>query len=132
MSEITNRPLELLDIPMLQRALDQDPYEHGETSDYTRDGTYSVVYEDDDGPIGVLRYTKTLRLFCTWCKNDDSRKNAAVTIQAIKDSVEKARSSGFTEIVFNTESPKLAKFCQEVLGFEESQGQYVKQIGKEN
>ena len=125
---ITHRPLELLDLPMLQRALDQDEYEHCEVKDYTRDGAYSEVYEDDEGPIGVLRCTKTLRLVCTWCKNDDSRRNAAVTIEAIRVAVENAKTSGYTDIIFNTESPKLARFCTEVLGFEESQGQYVKQI----
>lgn len=124
---ITSRPLELLDLPMLQRALDQDSYEHASVPDYTRDGAFTKVYEDEEGPIGILRYTKTLRLVTVWCKNDDRVRNASSVIQAIEDSVALAKTHGYTEIVFNTESPTLARFCTR-LGFQESKGQYVKQI----
>src|ERR1019366_3987997 len=57
---ITNRPLEEKDIPMLEKALDQDTFEHCEAKNYTMDHARSVVYEDEKGPVGVLRYTKTL------------------------------------------------------------------------
>lgn len=87
----------------------------------------SFVYLDEQSPIGVLRYTKTLRLVCTWCDNDDSVRNAASTTQAISDSVALAEASGFTEIIFQTNSSKLATFCSK-LGFEGSQGEYVKYV----
>lgn len=125
---ITNRPLEFLDLPLLQRALDQDTFEHASTADYTQDGAYSEVYEDEVGPIGVLRYTKTLRLMTVWVDNNDKERNAASVIQAISDAVVKAKASGFSEIVFNTQSPTLAAFCTHKLGFQESNGEYIKQI----
>jgi hypothetical protein len=127
-SEITSRPLEVMDLPMLQRALDQDKFEHFEAADYTRDSAFSKVYQDEQGPIGVLRYTKTLRLVTVWCDNSDSRRNAASIIQAIKDSVELAKANGYTEIIFKTQSHKLANFCVENLGFVESQGEYIKEV----
>lgn len=110
---------------MLQRALDQDEYEHLETKHYTMDGAYSEVYEDENGPIGVLRYTKTLRLVTAWCDNNDKKRNAASTARAISDAVGKAKANGFTEIIFHTESPTLAEFCVYKLGFSESKGEYV-------
>lgn len=128
MGEITSRPLELLDLDMLQRALDQDNYEHAEVKNYTMDKAASYVYEDEKGPIGVLRYTKTLRLVTVWCDNKDRVRNAASIIKAISDAVAKAKASGFTDIIFNTQSPLLAKFCCERLGFEENKGEYIKYV----
>lgn len=125
---VTSRPLEAADLDMLQKALDHDEYEHAGTADYTQNGAYSEVYEDEQGPIGVLRYTKTLRLVTVWCDNHDRVRNAASTIQAITDAVSKAKASGFTDIIFNTQSPTLAKFCVNQLGFEESKGEYVRYV----
>lgn len=125
---ITHRPLVASDLPTLQKALDQDEYEHLETKNYTRDGAFSEVYEDDSGPIGVLRYTKTLRLVTVWVDNDDKRRNAASVVQAIADAVQRARENGFSEIIFQTESPTLAQFCTKHLGFTESKGEYVLQV----
>jgi hypothetical protein len=119
--------LEILDVPFLQRALDQDTFEHATAKQYTMDGAYSEVYEDEQGPIAILRYTKTLRLVGVWCDNMDFRRNALATIKAIEDATAKAKASGFTDIIFTTESPTLAKFCKK-LGFVESHGQYVKQV----
>jgi hypothetical protein len=128
MGEITSRPLEQEDLGMLKRALDQDTYEHADAAQYTQDGAYSEVYEDEQGPIGVLRYTKTLRLLTVWCDNKDRVRNAASITQAITDAVAKAKASGFTDIIFNTQSPTLAKFCIDKLGFDESKGEYVKYV----
>ena len=125
---ITSRPLESKDLPMLQKALDRDEFEHAEVPSYTQNGAYSEVYEDEDGPIAVLRYTKTLRLVGVWCDNHAGLKNARATIQAISDAVAKAKASGFTDIIFNTESPTLAKFCVSKLGFKESKGEYVRYV----
>ena|ERR1035437_8991057 len=128
MGEITSRPLEQADLDMLQRALDHDEFEHADVSAYTKNTAYSEVYEDEVGPIGVLRYTKTLRLMTVWCDNKDRVRNAASVIKAINDAVAKAKASGFTDIIFNTQSPTLAKFCITKLGFEESKGEYVKYV----
>jgi hypothetical protein len=117
---ITNRPLEEKDIPMLEKALDQDTFEHCEAKNYTMDHAYSVVYEDEKGPVGVLRYTKTLRLVCVWCDNDDKRRNATGAVQAIIDAVQQAKANGFTDVVCETESESLKKFYVEKLGFKEA------------
>lgn len=126
---ITHRPLEGKDVPMLQTALDRNEFHPGQKPEwYTGSNMYSVVYEDEQGPIGVLRYTKTLRLCTVWCDNADHTRNGASIIQAIKDSVEMAEQSGYTEILFKTNSKLLAAFCVGKLGFEESQGEYRKEV----
>ncbi len=127
---ITNRPLESKDIPMLKQALDQDTFEHCQSGEYTMDHAYSVVYEDEKGPIGVLRYTKTLRLVCVWCDNADKRRNAASAIQAVKDAVEQAKANGYTDIVCQTDSESLKKFYITQLGFKEAGRTLVLYTGK--
>jgi hypothetical protein len=129
---MTSRPLQVADLPMLQRALDQDEYEHLEVPDFTMDSAYSVVYEDEIGTIGILRYTKEpenrLRLVTVWCDNTDKKRNADSVIQAIADTVRLAKQSLYKEIVFCTQSPSLARFCLDRLGFEKDKDEYVLHI----
>jgi hypothetical protein len=128
---MTSRPLSNADLPMLQRALDQDEFEHLSVKNYTMDSAYSVVYEDDAGPIGVLRYTKEgdrLRLVTVWCDNHDRVRNGASVTQAISDTVTLAKANGFKAIVFATQSPTLAGFCQKHLGFEKDKDEYVRYV----
>ena len=113
---MTSRPLGVSDLPMLQRALDQDEYEHLGTKNFTMDNSFSEVYEDEKGPIGVLRCTKTIRMVCVWCDNDARNRNAASVVQAVSEVVRRARAAGFTDIIFETESPNLKRFC-EIMGF---------------
>lgn len=126
---ITSRPLAKEDIPMLQQAIDDNTFHQDQKVEYyIGPDMFTKVYEDEAGPIGVLRYTKTLRLCTVWCNNRDRVRNGTATIKAIEDSVEMAKQSGYTEIIFKTNSPMLAKFCTTKLGFEESQGEYRKEI----
>jgi len=126
---MNSRPLTVADLPMLQRALDQDQFEHLETKNFTMDSAYSIVYEDEQGPIGILRYTKEsycrLRLVTVWCNNQDRKRNAASVIQAIADTVRKCKTNGYKEIVFCTQSPSLARFCMDRLGFVAEKDEYV-------
>ncbi len=129
---MTSRPLGVADLPMLQRALDQDEYEHLEVPNFTMDSAYSVVYEDERGPIGILRYTRDqddrLRLVTVWCDNADSHRNGKSIVVAIADTVRLAKTGGYKEIVFFTENPSLARFCIDRLGFEKDKGDYVLHI----
>jgi len=127
MSKIISRPLEPNDFDMLKRSLDADEYEHASPDQYAQKGSSSEVYEDDAGPICILRYTKTLRIVAVWCNNSDKLRNAKSAFKAFADTVSKAKANGYSDIIFNTESPTLAKFCVK-LGFEKSDGQYVKYV----
>ena len=121
------RPLAPSDFKMLQAALDQDTFVHDTPMDYVKSGVESEVYEDEHGPVMVLRYSKTLRLVAVWYDNTDPR-NVFASIRAMKTAVKKAKASGFTEVIFTTESPLLAKFCVEKLGFEQKRNEYVKYV----
>ena len=127
---VTSLPLEEKDIPRLKAALDQDTYEHCQPGEYLMQGAYSVVYEDEQGPIGVLRYTKTLRLVAVWCNNADKRRNAASAVQAVKDAVEQAKANGYTDIVCQTDSESLKRFYVTQLGFKEAGRTLVLYTGK--
>ena len=117
---ISNRPLEENDLPTLQKALDNNEFHPGQTvSDYVGVGKHTIVYEDEQGPVGYLRYTKTLRLVVTWTDNKDEKRNAESIIAAVNDSVKLAKGNGFTEIIFESESPKVIAFCK-LLGFQRS------------
>lgn len=122
------RHLEENDLPMLQKALDRDEFPHGTVKDYTQERAFSEVYEDEQGPVGVICYNKILHFFAVLCDNKTKRRNAAVIIQALNDAVEKARSNGYTEVRFQTASPPLAEFCVKNLGFVASHGEYVRYV----
>ena len=129
---MTSRPLAASDFQMLRDALDQDKYDHDSPLDYAEDGTESVVYEDGHGPIAVFRYSKeltTLRISAVWCDNADRMRNAKVAIKFFNDTLAKATVHGFKELIFNTESPSLAAFCTERLGFEKRGSEYVRNVG---
>jgi hypothetical protein len=94
------------------------------------DHAYSVVYEDEQGPIGVLRYTKTLRLVCVWCDNYDKQRNAAGAVQAVKDAIDQAKANGFVDVICETESESLKRFYVNHLGFKEAGKTLVLHVGE--
>ena len=125
---MTSRPLNSSDIPMLEQALVADEFPHSSSRYYMEDKSYSEVYENDNGPVGVLRYSKALRLVAVFRDNSPSVQNAKTVIKMITDAVKRAKDSGFSEIIFNTQSPALAKFCVDKLNFVESKGEYVRAV----
>jgi hypothetical protein len=119
---ITSRPITPEDIEILQKALDQNDFHPDQKTEYYTNVGVTDVYENEQGPIGFLRYTKALRLCTVWTSNADRERNAASIIQAIFDAVQKARANGYSEIIFETTSPKLSQFCADRLGFEKATG----------
>lgn len=130
---ITKRPLIDADLLALQKSLDESKFHSGLKANlFSGPHTESFVYEDEQGPIGVLRYSKTLRLCTSWFNEKDRVRNGASIFQAIKDSVELAKKNGFTDIIFDTESLLLEKFCIDKLGFEKAVGNtLVLYVGRE-
>jgi hypothetical protein len=123
-----SRPLTVFDLPMLQKAMDKNTWHPGQKAEsYLNSYCFSTVYEDEQGPVGVLQYTKVMRLRTQWCDENDKTRNAESIFQAIEDSVKMAKKAGYQEIVFQTDNPALAAFCKK-LGFEESRGEYRKEV----
>ena len=70
---------------------------------FTRPNAQPEVIEDGQGPISYVLFTKTLRISCVWATYDTPSRNAKAVILGIQDAVVKAKQSGFTEIVIESE-----------------------------
>lgn len=75
----------------------------------------TTVIHDGDYPITFVRFTKTLRISCVWNDAADTRRNARAIIHGINDAVQKARASGFSEIIITTNHPQLATFFEKII-----------------
>jgi hypothetical protein len=121
------------DIPTLQAAIDNAIHHSGywEVGDFVSTESkprVANVIEDKDGPIAFTRYTKTLRLCCVWNDEADVHRNSRAIIFGIKDVVERARASGFSEIIIQTSNPKLEAFFTQVLKMKKSDGEFIKYV----
>lgn|ERR1017187_2914474 len=130
---VTTRAMTEQDYPALQAAVDRDTFHLGEwkVSDFIHtpeSPKMSTVIEDAQGPIAFVCFTKTLRISCIWNDENDIHRNARAIIFGVHDAAERARSSGFSELVITTESEKLASFFERVLGMKRSQHEFLLQI----
>jgi hypothetical protein len=121
------RPFNPADIPVLEGAIERDQFHPGEwkVEHFTEGPVSSSVIEDDKGPIVFVRFTKTLRISVVWNDASDTSRNARAIIFGIKDAVDKARASGFTEIIITTSHPKLQVFLERVMKMSRSGDEYL-------
>jgi len=113
------------DIPALQKAIDADTFHPGEWQVDHFTTTPTDVIEDQNGPIAFVRYTKTLRISCVWSDGADISRNARAIIQGLNAAVQKARASGFTEIIITTSHKRLADFFTTVMKMTKSGDEYL-------
>ena len=133
------RPFEPTDIPALQAAIDRDTFHPGEWSvkhfyddpndpDALKIPKEVTTMSDSQGPIAFVRYTKSLRISCTWSDEKDVHRNAKSIIFGIRDAVDRARASGFTEIIIRSDSEKLSTFLTRVLRMDKQGNQHYLQV----
>jgi len=123
---INIRKFENPDIPALQAAIDADQFHPGEWQiDHFTPPMLTNVIEDQNGPIAFVRYTKTLRISCVWADGADISRNARAIIQGLNDAVQKARASGFTEIIITTDHKRLADFFEKIMKMSKSGDEYI-------
>jgi hypothetical protein len=126
---ITYRPLEPSDMPTLALSLAADEHHKGtEPEFFTEIGSVCNVYEDAKGPVFFLRGSKALRLDIQYVSNQDAKRNMAAMIQGFPALVDRARSYGFTEVVFVTSNDFLKKFCEKRLGFTSVSGHELRRM----
>jgi len=119
------------DSPALQTAIDGATFHPGawKLEDFLQsDGgaaKVAAVIEDARGAIAFTRYTKVLRICCVWRDEADHTRNAKAVIFGIKDAVQRARASGFSEVQIQTSNPKLAQFLENVLKMKKSDGEFI-------
>lgn len=121
------RKMDASDIPALQAAIDRDTFHPGEwkVEHFTQPTASVEVIEDSQGPIAFVRFTKSLRISCVWNDETDKHRNGRAILRGILDAANKARESGFTEIIITTESEQLATFFEKVLKMTKSNCEFV-------
>lgn len=105
--------------------------EHHQTTDpsfFMEDGTLTNVYEDEQSQIMFVKGTPALRLDIQFLDNGDHERNKVAMIEGFPAFVQRAKESGWKELIFNTQSRALRIFCKRQFGFEESQGELRKFI----
>ena len=121
------RPLREEDKSLLEDCISRDDW-HKETTAvefFFDKRAISTVYQFDgesSAPIMFVKGSPVLRLDIQFCFNDDKQGNA-MALQKLSEVVETARTSGYTEIVFNTESPLLKAYCMKHFDFIELNGE---------
>lgn len=133
------RPFEPTDILALQAAIDRDTFHPGEWSvkhfydDPADPDALNIPKEvatmsDSRGPIAFVRYTKSLRISCVWNDETDNHRNGRAVLNGLFDAVQKAKASGFTEIIITTESEKLATFFEKIMKMKRSKDEFLLQV----
>jgi hypothetical protein len=105
-------------------SLKRDQYHTGMKPDFFfTPGSFCKVFEDDDGPIMFVRGVKALRIDIQFVDNRDFERNKAALAKENFDSfADNCRGAGFKELIFNTTSPLLKRYCKTVLGFNVVEG----------
>jgi len=116
---ITNRPITETDIEPLKISLETSQF-HKDTpiEFFTSPNAVSLVYEDENAPILVLRCAKSLRLDIEFLDDNDIQRNREAMLEGLPKLIEQAKASGYVELVFNSSSPLLTRFAQKKLGFD--------------
>jgi len=120
------------DREMLYEAAKADPYHAaaGLTGEHWA-GSDSILYEDADGPVVAVKTTNVVRVDLQFLTQDEER-NANALLEGFYAYVGILQRRGVKEIVFNTESPKVAHFFLKRFHFREaSRGTYSLYIGEQ-
>lgn len=126
---MTYRVLQEEDRPILEASLALD-IEHPDTKVdfFYNPRTICFVYDDSDGPVLYARSAKTLRLDLHYVNNLDAKKNMRVMMEHFPDLVGLAQNNGYSDVMFNSTSPLLRKFCIKRLGFMEASNELRRDI----
>lgn len=114
------RPLTTEDKPLIEQWIAGEPQHADNTFEFYSDPkARTVIYEQEAGPVFAVRYSSALRVDIEF-NPEASREDIRATFQeGFPDVVRQAREQGFSELIFESESPKLIAFC-ETLGYEKS------------
>ena len=111
------------DYSILKESLDKDTFHKGTKPEFFyAPGSLCKVYEDDKGPVLFLRAVKVLRLDIQFLDNYDLERNREIMKNNFQSFASSCKEAGFSELVFNTSSPHLKRFCQKVLKFTQVEG----------
>lgn len=122
---VTSRSITEQDRESVEQALSRDFF-HPDTDAnvFFEKGTMTNVYEDEQGPVLLVRTYKSLHLDLMCFDNADVVRNKAVLQEGWPLLVSGAQRNGFKEIVTTVNGPALLKFLTKKVedggfGFEE-------------
>jgi hypothetical protein len=111
------RTLDENDKALLAEWIAAEPDHSNSTPDfYYTPGTKTILYSDEQGPVCVVRYSSSLRLdidFSPTAGKDRIKKMLSANLPEV---VNQAKAQGFSELVFDSTSKALIRFCEK-LGF---------------
>lgn len=118
---VTFHPLTKQDIPLLEQAIEAEPYHRGwlKTAFFFHPASISVIASDDKGPILVLRMKPdrdVVAIFAQFICRDPQR-SAKTIIEGFKTIKARLKMAGAKQIVMDSTSPALVRLCQQRLGF---------------
>ena len=122
---MNSRPMVVEDRECLQAAMDKNRWHRGQKAESYMVNGVTFVYGEE--PVTFLNYEKILRVRVQWCDEHDRESNKEALIQMVEDAVKLARDNGYGEVIFQTSNKALAKAAK-CLGFEESQGEYRREV----
>jgi hypothetical protein len=126
---ITDRFITLDDFPILEKSLVNDTHHSGTKPEFFFEpGTACKVYSDEAGPILFAKGSKALRLDLQYVDNSDVKRNMKAMLDGFEGLARLAKENGFREIIFNTNSEMMRKFCVKRFGFVGSSGELRKFI----
>jgi hypothetical protein len=124
---ITSRQIEPCDRDILRNSLAHDDSHAGTDPEFFyAPGSVCNVYEDELGTVLFCRGAKALRLDIQFVFNEDFARNRNMLLNGFPQLEAKAKASGFTELIFFSNSPLLVRFCTQKLGFRAVAGELRK------
>ena len=109
---ISSRRIHEIDRPSIDTALARDQFHIGTKSDtFYQEDVLTNLYEDEDGPIMLVRGSKSLRIDMLFFDNSDKVRNKAAMLAGFQKLADGAKAAGFTEITTSTNSLTLLNFA---------------------
>jgi hypothetical protein len=119
---VTSRHIEDADRAGIEAALAHDTFHPDTKADaFYLPNVLTSVYEDEAGPIMLVRGARSLRIDMLFFSNTDSKRNREAMLAGWETLASGAKNAGFLEITTSSNSPALVAFACKVLGFEQVQ-----------
>jgi hypothetical protein len=119
------RKLTESDRPLLVEWMAADPFHRGYSSQiFFEDGTEGMLFEDADGPILFVALSRAIRAFVQFAPDQKARTRVALP-EAFAFVAKQGQQGLFKEVIFESESLPLIRFCKKRLGFRESPHELV-------
>jgi hypothetical protein len=106
------------DEALLGASLAQDEHHKDTPVDFFKvPGTVAQVWEDEKGEVAITRCAKSLRIDIQFLDNEDRARNANFLAEC-EGVAAAAKGAGYNELVFTTNNPVLAAYCERVFNYE--------------